>query len=72
MKIALDKVLTMRDISGCGLHECLNALLKVDGDIKSAINYIDIKGDAVCRRHKDGTLFTDEDYVKMAKGLEVE
>ena len=59
----------MREQSGFGLNECKKALDKLDGNINAAINYLHITGDCLCRRHKDGTRWTDEDYINKAKEL---
>jgi translation elongation factor EF-Ts len=64
-----EAVFKMREQSGFGLNECKNALEKLDGDINAAINYLYITGDCVCRKHKDSSKWTDEDYINKAKEL---
>ena len=48
---------------GYGLMESKTALEKVGGDPLKAMHYLQISGDAVARKHKDGRRWTDQDYI---------
>lgn len=59
----------MQEQSGFGLAECKKALGKVNCNINAAVIYLQMTGDCLCRRHKDGSRWIDEDYISRAKEL---
>ena len=58
----IEKIKWLKE-QGYSLIEAKNALDKVGGDPLKAMHYLQISGDAVARKHKDGRRWTDQDYI---------
>jgi hypothetical protein len=62
----VEKLIKIRDKTNLPLNKIRRAYEKVGPNENAIILYLQIIGQAVCRRHKDGTRFTNEDYENYA------
>ena len=55
---------------GYGLAEAKKALDKFDGDPEKAVHYLQISGDALCRRKPNGEMWMEQDYIDYVNSFE--
>ena len=65
----LQKIRWIQD-KGYGLAEAKKALDKFNGDPEKAVHYLQIRGDALCRRKPNGKVWTEQDYIDYVDSFE--
>ena len=65
----LQKLRWIKD-KGYGLAEAKKALDKFDEDPEKAVHYLQIRGDALCRRKPNGKMWTEQDYIDYVNSFE--
>ena len=65
----LQKLKWIKD-KGYGLAEAKKALDKFNEDPEKAVHYLQIRGDALCRRKPNGKMWTEQDYIDYVDSFE--
>ena len=55
---------------GYGLIEAKKVLDKFNGDPEKAVHYLQIRGDAFCRKKPNGKKWTEQDYIDYVNSFE--
>jgi hypothetical protein len=70
--MTIEEQIKIKDIRelGFGMQEAVSALLKFNWDVTKALYYLQIRGDAVCRRKPNGRMWTEQDYIDYVNSFE--
>ena len=66
----MEKIRWVRNTYGYGLNEVKKAFELFDCDVDKAVHYLQLRGDAVCRKKPNGKKWTEQDYIDYVNSFD--